>query len=307
MLVQRSLQHIYWNHNFRNLKKLFTLKWLHVDILDTFNAQYKVTLPNSKRKVTGGLNAVTLHPSSPSMVVLQQMAHLPSNTATSWWWYPTVYVCFYLWVFMHMCSWCTLLSSMTSWAHKHVFYFCYFPLQSSSFAPLSFSLSLRGVSTEQEVPDDKEKMVWCCCHEPAVCAPGLNSLDTDRRWGCGCRGEEDVGKERKCNKKTMKVRKWERICREKEGTEQSRQATLNDFASWESNQILIKGKINTVAVVLAYSIWAITKALEVSALNVSLTTVYTCVHGSIEQKQTVLGHRLAAGKWSCVNVFNVNF
>lgn len=32
---------------------------------------------------------------------------------------------------------------------------------------------------------------------------------------------------------TMKVRKWERICREKERTEESRQATLNDFASWK--------------------------------------------------------------------------
>lgn len=40
----------------------------------------------------------------------------------------------------------------------------------------SFSLSLRGVSSEQKVPDDKQNMVLCCCHRPAVYTPGLESL-----------------------------------------------------------------------------------------------------------------------------------
>lgn len=144
-----------------------TVKWLHVDIFNTFNVQCEVTLPYSKRRKFlssewGGRNEVTLHPSSPSIVMLQQMAHPPSNTATSWWWYPTVRVRFYLWVFMQMCSCCTLFSSMTHQILDN----------------LSTHTRL-WVSTEQKVPDDKQNMVWRFCHRPAVYTPGFDSLDTN--------------------------------------------------------------------------------------------------------------------------------
>lgn len=117
-------------------------------------------------------------------------------------------------------------------------------MQPSFYSPLSlptsifpsFSLSLRGVSTEQKVPEDKQKMVRCCCHRTAVCAPGLDSRNTDRRCGCRYRGVKDTQKEKKRDEEKSE---GERL-REKEGTEESRQATLTAFASWESTQTLIK-------------------------------------------------------------------
>lgn len=79
------------------------------------------------------------------------------------------------------------------------------PLSLPSICP-SFSLSLRGVSTKQKVPDGKQKMVWCCCHRPAVYTPGLDSSDIQGWWEFRCRGEKDIEKQRKLKKIKWK---WE--------------------------------------------------------------------------------------------------
>lgn len=98
---------------------------------------------------------------------LQQMAHLPGYTATSWWWYPTVLT---LSIYANVLLLHSILKYDTSNSRQfedtNNFNLWYLLKKTCSLSPLSlssicpsFSLSLSGVSTLHKVPDGKQTMV----------------------------------------------------------------------------------------------------------------------------------------------------
>lgn len=79
-------------------------------------------------------------------------------------------------------------------------------------------------------------MVLCSCHRPAVYTPGLNSLDTHiHMGGDGVEEKKDKEKKRTGHKKNIKVKTLQKYVQQR--TKESRKVALNDFASWERNQI----------------------------------------------------------------------
>lgn len=131
-----------------------------------------------------------LSPSSPLMLVPQQMARLPTSTATS-----SMMVSHCACVSLYLCAYANLLllhssfkydpsntgqsedtntqlNSVTSRYNSALSVLCLCP-------PYTFPSVLER--TPGKVPDDEQRTARCCCHRAAVCAPGLHSLDTDRR------------------------------------------------------------------------------------------------------------------------------